>query len=115
MRRASDPGAGQTRVLRVRAPPVHVTVAQPVERSPETRGVAGSTPAGHITTARRFESCCLRLPRSGVVELERHAVVTRENAGSIPAAGALHALVVEAVMTPGSQPGDCGFESRRGC
>ena len=102
-------------MLRVRAPRIHVTVAQSVERSPETRGVAGSTPAGHITTARRFESCCLRLPRSGVVELERHAVVTRENAGSIPAAGVLHALVVEAVMTPGSQPGDCGFESRRGC
>ncbi len=67
------------------------------------------------TTARRFESCCLRLPHSGVVELERRAVVTREIAGSIPAAGALHALVVEAVITPGPQPGSCGFESRRGC
>jgi hypothetical protein len=32
------------------ASPIHVTVAQPVERSLETRGVAGSTPAGHITT-----------------------------------------------------------------
>lgn len=32
------------------APPIHVTVAQPVERSLETRGVAGSTPAGHIIT-----------------------------------------------------------------
>jgi hypothetical protein len=40
------------------------------------------------TTARRFESCCLRLSDSGVVELERRAVVTRESAGSIPAAGA---------------------------
>ena len=48
------------------------------------------------TTARRFESCCLRLSRSGVVELGRRAVVTREIAGSIPAAGAFHALVVEA-------------------
>lgn len=47
-------------------------------------------------TARRFESCCLRLSRSGVVELGRRAVVTREIAGSIPAAGAFHALVVEA-------------------
>ena len=45
--------------------------------------------------ARRFESCCLRLSQSGVVELERRAVVTREIAGSIPAAGASHALVVE--------------------
>ena len=66
-------------------------------------------------TARRFESCCLRLSRSGVVELGRRAVVTRESAGSSPAAGALPALVVEAVMTPGPQPGGCGFESRRGC
>jgi hypothetical protein len=32
------------------AQPIHVTVAQPVERSLETRGVAGSTPAGHIIT-----------------------------------------------------------------
>jgi hypothetical protein len=48
------------------------------------------------TTARRFESCCLRLSRSGVVELGRRAVVIREIAGSIPAAGVLHALVVEA-------------------
>jgi hypothetical protein len=47
-------------------------------------------------TARRFESCCLRLSQSGVVELARRAVVTREIAGSIPAAGASHALVVEA-------------------
>ena len=67
---------------------MHVTVAQPVERSLETRGVAGSTPAGHIMllggmaelvrqrvasaqaagAARRFESCCLRLLHSGVVE-----------------------------------------------
>jgi hypothetical protein len=67
------------------------------------------------TTARRFESCCLRMSDSGVVELARHAVVTRESAGSIPAAGAFHALVVEAVMTPGPQPGGCGFEPRRGC
>jgi hypothetical protein len=52
-------------------------------------------------TARRFESCCLRLSQSGVVELERRAIVThypftREIAGSIPAAGAFDALVVEA-------------------
>jgi hypothetical protein len=33
------------------APPIHVTVAQPVERSLETRGVAGSTPAGHMNKA----------------------------------------------------------------
>ena len=46
--------------------------------------------------ARRFESCCLRLSESGVVELGRRAVVAREIAGSIPAAGAFHALVVEA-------------------
>ncbi len=47
-------------------------------------------------SARRFESCCLRLSQSGVVELGRRAVVTREIAGSSPAAGVLHALVVEA-------------------
>jgi hypothetical protein len=60
---------------------------------------AGSSPAASV--------------RSGVVELERRAVVTRESAGSSPAAGAL-APVVEAAMTPGPQPGSCGFESRRG-
>ena len=58
------------------------------------------------TTARRFESCCLRLSRSGVVELGRRAVVTREIAGSIPAAGAFHALVVEA-------GDDAGHSTRR--
>jgi hypothetical protein len=66
------------------------------------------------TTARRFESCCLRLSRSGVVELERRAVVTRQSAGSIPAAGASRALVVEAVMTPGPQPGSCGSSPAEG-
>ena len=47
---------------------------------------------------------------SGVVELVRRAVVTREIAGSIPAAGALRTprLRGRTVMTPGSQPGSAG-------
>jgi hypothetical protein len=43
--------------------------------------LAGSSPAVSV--------------RSGVVESVRHAVVTRESAGSSPAAGALRAPVVE--------------------
>ncbi len=134
----------------------HVAVAQPVERSPETRGVAGSIPAGHTlgsvaqpaeppTLNRAVQVRLLPGPlfgrtatgavprlengwafglggstpspsalRSGVVESARRATVTRESAGSSPAAGASHAPVVEREMTPGSQPGSCGFESRRG-
>jgi hypothetical protein len=37
----------------------------------------------------------MEMPRSGVVESVRRAVVTRESAGSIPAAGAFLAPVVE--------------------
>jgi hypothetical protein len=40
------------RTVRLRLRPLRVTVAQPVERSPETRGVAGSIPAGHIARLR---------------------------------------------------------------
>src|SRR4051794_20056705 len=48
-----------------------VTVAQPVERSPETRGVAGSIPAGHI--------------HGSVAQLAERPALTREGAGSTPA------------------------------
>jgi hypothetical protein len=82
---------------------------------------------------RRFESCCLRLSfRRGRVGKTRDCY-SRE-AGSSPAAGAdpsdaraaparplcgvaestPWAPVVEVAMTPGPQPGSCGFESRRG-
>ena len=64
-------------------------------------------------TARRFESCCLRSNRSGVVEWKTRGCYPR-SAGSTPAAGAPCAPVVEVAMTPGPQPGSCGFESRRG-
>ncbi len=88
----------------------HVAVAQPVEGPPETRGAAGSIPAGHASFRLRSSSRQsarflpgtvqvrrlpgplaegrLLPPRSGVVELGRRAVVTRESAGSSPAAGA---------------------------
>jgi hypothetical protein len=126
-------------------------VRYPVSKTGGPSGLGGSTPSpsarggmaepgkaarcyrvGGLRAARRFESCCLRLIRSGVVELERRAVVTRESAGSSPAAGAcfvrkagnphprtprraeIWAPVVEVAMTPGPQPGSCGFESRRG-
>ena len=80
------------------------SVAQAAELPVLTRAVAGSTPAG--VTARKdchwrgipfrkrlgLTALGVRLPLlpllSGVVELARRAVVTREIAGSIPAAGA---------------------------
>jgi hypothetical protein len=79
---------------------------------------------------RRFESCCLRLSfRRG--RAVRRATVTREaQVRSLPPESpievrlglrrammtsiGLHALVVELEMTPDSQSGSCGFESRRG-
>ena len=59
----------------------------------------------------------VRLPllplRSGVVESVRRATVTRER--QVRALPPEPAPVVEEAMTPGPQPGGCGFESRRGC
>ena len=55
----------------------------------------------------------LPLSRSGVVESARRATVNREaQVRSLPPE--FHAPVVERAMTPGPQPGSCGFESRRG-
>ena len=67
-------------------------------------GLGGSTPSPSAS-------------HSGVVELARRAVVTREIAGSIPAAGARTHLMPpwSNGMTPDSQSGSCGLNSRRGC
>jgi hypothetical protein len=71
-----------TRALEVRVP-----LLPPLGGMAELERQRVATAQG-ATAARRFESCCLRLSDSGVVELGRRAVVTRESAGSIPAAGA---------------------------
>ena len=56
-----------------------------------------------------FDSLSFR-SLSGVVELARRAVVTREIAGSIPAAGVRTHIMPpwSNGMTPGSQPGSAG-------
>src|SRR5262249_18570969 len=104
-------------------------VAQTAELPALTRDGAGSTPAGAtpegLPSARYPVSKTggpralgVRLPllplRSGVVESARRATVTRERQVRILPPEP-HAPVVETAMTPGPQPGSCGFESRRGC
>jgi hypothetical protein len=70
-------------------------------------------------TGRLARALGVRLPllpliRSGVVETERRAAVNRERqVRALPPEPP--APVVETAMTPGPQPGSCGFESRRGC
>lgn len=49
-----------------------------------------------------------------MVESARRATVTRETQVRSLPPEPQHAPVVEREMTPGSQPGGCGFESRRG-
>ena len=99
----------------------------PVSKTGGPSGLGGSTPSsfrlprramaeagkaarcypvgGSVRAARRFESCCLRLIRSGVVELERRAVVTRENAGSSPCRRSL--------VSPAAASGRAELGSRR--
>ena len=98
----------ETRGVAGSSPAGHIigrgSVAQTAELPVLTRAVAGSTPAGvtfwkdchrcGIPSRKRvgFAALGVRLPllplSSGVVELARRAVVTREIAGSIPATGA---------------------------
>jgi hypothetical protein len=106
-------------------------VRYPVSKTGGPRGLGGSTPSpsvdleawpsrqGSALLARRapcVPQVRVLLPpllRSGVVEQVRRAVVTRE--------GQVRALPPELkppwskrAMTPDSQSGSCGFESRRG-
>jgi hypothetical protein len=107
-------------------------VRYPVSKTGGPRGLGGSTPSpsvdlevwpsrqGSALLARRapcVPQVRVLLPpllRSGVVEQVRRAVVTRE--------GQVRVLPPELTppwskraMTPDSQSGSCGFESRRGC
>jgi hypothetical protein len=92
-------------LVRLQPRPSHrVAVAQPVERPPETRGAAGSIPAGHT-----FGSVAQtgRAPGSYPGRCRFDACRGHSPSASRPRG--------RTVMTPGPQPGSCGFESRRGC
>jgi hypothetical protein len=72
----------------------------PVSKTGGPSGLGGSTPS---------PAASFRCGRAA-----RRATVTREaQVRFLPPE--LHAPVVERVMTPGPQPGSCGFEPRRGC
>ena len=71
------------------------------------------TPRGFIRYASDASRECDAKSPQLKVESARRATVNRERqVRALPPE--LYAPVVETAMTPGPQPGSCGFESRRG-
>ena len=107
-----------------------VAVAQQVERPSETRRAAGSSPAGHITRLRSSTGQSCRLLIGGVqVRILPPELFARRRRRPVSVEARLadieQGLVRfqglrpscprgRTVMTPGSQPGGSGFDSRRG-
>ena len=126
----------ETRGVAGSSPAGHIigrgSVAQTAELPVLTRAVAGSTPAGvtfwkdchrcGIPSRKRvgFAALGVRLPllpfrcgrvgkTRGCYPRDRRFDPCRRSSQAPPAP------VVETAMTPGPQPGSCGFKSRRGC
>ena len=67
-----------------------------------------------VEAARRFESCCLRFDPAWSRWKDARLLPARAQVRALPPEPFIRAPVVETAMTPDSQSGGCGFESRRG-